>query len=1213
MFSISFVSAIRRPVVFEGGGGGWSESICDTSQAICSSASCGYQWISSGETNGSGSSSDYYDWSILTTPFINPTANSPSGLGVDNQGNVFFTSYSKHALYKCDKDLVSCSVVFGTYNIPGGDNTHLRNPEGLAIDKWNNTILVSDSGNNRILRINNAAGNYAVLDSLAFTGVKDISSDSKGNAFFVAASKVYKYDYYLFSELAQFDFVSFPGYDASKPLHGVSVGSDNLLFGTDSVLAAGYGMNKVFQLNNDLNVILREYGNGTPNANGLYWPTGIDFDWTGNKYIAEYGGDRVMKFSPDFSSKIKTFGVYDTCVQDSTHLCGAFKVRSTRYGLYATDRNNNRIILLKKMTSCCGNGSYEFPISFNSFPGACDDTGTCNQTTPNAICCNTGAGECSFNSQCYSVNDVENIDYLNYPNLNTRYDRFAVCDYGWKDGDYSKNACGKIETKNNFKNCSGEDCWLAEGETGNFAEYGDAFGGEGEGAGIFDKYGSYPVSTNAVTECCGDDSYEYAIRNVNNPNEMACCSNPNDIVVNGQCVVPNTITNQTICGEVFGECSSIGKDVFCGDNSPETIKSFDSFSGACDEPGNCNDSNSLDIACCNDGGDCVYQGACFSGGQVKSIDGTNSGYAMCNAGKWYDADVSYDVCLAAENQYNFPGCTGTDCWVSEGELSPFGEYGDNLGGEYDSGSPNSSEIYDFMPQYDVQNSQLQECCGDDSGEFYKTNGTQRACCDSPNDTVVGGECVPQNISIRDEYFLKRCVNEDNLSYCASISNAAKKNNSYLQYALQYNNSSICNSIAGNPSMQNYCIQKVALFQTQGALTDSINPTISITSASTGVPCHPYTLTGTATDNFGATNVSYSINWGGILNDSNGYVDYGNFSKQLQLSPGGNTIRVTITDAAGNYSQDTKTIFCPNILTLDQTWTGFSSSVSGIAVDNSGFVYLSEKNNFRILKLNPSNGSIVQTFNLIGQTPADSGIQLKPLGLDVDAWGNIYFAYEFAGGQTVGNAYGGVYKISSSGAFIRHLGSYDSAETTKFLRNPKDIDLAKRADGYVSMLVVADDDGGNTNLKRFAVIPSTGVPYDYFAVNDETTGGVFYAAALDNYLGHIVYASDWANSKVFFKGNQSITQIGPGIFGKFYYDPAGIEIDAPNNLLVVADGIGITMKIHFFNAVTRQFIAKQYITPIGLDGIIAIYGDYLYYTESPTGKIYKYSINRSAFT
>ena len=855
LVSFSFVSANRRPTgMVVGGGGGGEIDTCDSSALICSSAACGDQWLSSGEANGSGSFADFFDWQNLFYANPNPAAVDPTGIGVDNSGNVFFVSRAKHVLYKCDKDLLNCSIVFGEYEVSGNNSSHLSFSEGMAIDKWNNTILVADSGNNRVLRLKNEPNNYTFLDSLSINAVKDVSSDSKGNVFFVAGSKVFKHNNSLDSQLAFFDFASFPGYDASRPLQGVSTGNDNLLYGADSVLVAGNGLNKVFQLNNDLNGIIREFGTMSASQNGLHFPTGVDFDWSGNKFVAEFAGNRLTKFNPEMNSKLKSLGTYDQCVSP---WCGTFKVDASPYGLYATNRNSDKVVLLKRNASCCGNNVNENPVTFASVAGACDETGTCNQTSSNnKACCNTSAGECVFNSQCFSAGEIENIDYLQNINPSIRNARYAVCDYGWKDGDYSRNACAKIDAKLSIKNCSGEECWLAEGETSSIGEFGDSFGGEGEGSGIFDKYQSYNVQNNAITECCGDDSLEYFIRNGSNPADAACCNNPNDIVVNGQCVSPTQTINESLCGEVFGECNAIGQRIFCGDSQDEFLKEFDSFLGACNSPEGCSASLIPENACCNNSSDCVFQGACYSSGTIANIDGSsqNPSYAMCNGAKWYDADISYDTCTLTDQQFNLPNCSGTDCWTSEGEFSPFGEFGDDLGGEYNPLSPPeySSGIYDFMTEYNVNEHALQECCGDDSGEFYKTNATEKACCSSAYDTVVGGECVPENLGIRNEFFLKRCVNEQNLSYCAKISNANKKNISYLQYAVQHNNSSVCNSISGNAAMQNYCIQKVQLFQTQGALIDTVYPAASITSPSGGVSCHPYTLTGSATDNFGPT-------------------------------------------------------------------------------------------------------------------------------------------------------------------------------------------------------------------------------------------------------------------------------------------------------------------------------------------------------------------------
>jgi len=87
----------------------------------------------------------------------------------------------------------------------------------------------------------------------------------------------------------------------------------------------------------------------------------------------------------------------------------------------------------------------------------------------------------------------------------------------------------------------------------------------------------------------------------------------------------------------------------------------------------------------------------------------------------------------------------------------------------------------------------------------------------------------------------------------------------------------------------------------GANPDTTPPSLSITSSSTssGVTYH---LTGKTTDNVGATKITYTVNGGAAKTfDLSG----GTFDVRITLTPGVNTIVVTVYDAAGN--KTTKTI------------------------------------------------------------------------------------------------------------------------------------------------------------------------------------------------------------------------------------------------------------------------------------------------------------------
>lgn len=86
-------------------------------------------------------------------------------------------------------------------------------------------------------------------------------------------------------------------------------------------------------------------------------------------------------------------------------------------------------------------------------------------------------------------------------------------------------------------------------------------------------------------------------------------------------------------------------------------------------------------------------------------------------------------------------------------------------------------------------------------------------------------------------------------------------------------------------------------------TDNSNPVVAIGSAPNS-PGASYELTGVALDNVGVTGVSYTLGGGAAqeLTLSNNI-----FSATLTLSPGGNEITVTASDAAGNTGSDSITV------------------------------------------------------------------------------------------------------------------------------------------------------------------------------------------------------------------------------------------------------------------------------------------------------------------
>ena len=128
-----------------------------------------------------------------------------------------------------------------------------------------------------------------------------------------------------------------------------------------------------------------------------------------------------------------------------------------------------------------------------------------------------------------------------------------------------------------------------------------------------------------------------------------------------------------------------------------------------------------DAVCCNSPNDCVFNGVCFTS-NAENAGPYNLGLTpndlivLCEPGSgiWYDCDNSQGACTE-------PASTGR-CglnWVAGGEAAAFGEYATGT---------------------------ATECCGDDSGEFYRNTPqgivALSACCNLATDCAdTDGSCV----------------------------------------------------------------------------------------------------------------------------------------------------------------------------------------------------------------------------------------------------------------------------------------------------------------------------------------------------------------------------------------------------------------------------------------------------------------------------------------
>ncbi len=93
--------------------------------------------------NGAGAN-DSYDF-VLSIPSQQWNFSDPSGIAVDNHGNVYVVDDGNHRIQK-----FSSSGTFLTmWGSSGSDDSQFNDPEGVAVDNRGN-VYVADTGNHRI-------------------------------------------------------------------------------------------------------------------------------------------------------------------------------------------------------------------------------------------------------------------------------------------------------------------------------------------------------------------------------------------------------------------------------------------------------------------------------------------------------------------------------------------------------------------------------------------------------------------------------------------------------------------------------------------------------------------------------------------------------------------------------------------------------------------------------------------------------------------------------------------------------------------------------------------------------------------------------------------------------------------------------------------------------------------------------------------------------
>ena len=215
---------------------------------------------------------------------IDASFDNPEGLAIDTLSNIYVADTDNSAIR-----LISTN---GTVSYWAGDGQGfengagpegaLDNPRGVAVDAAGN-VYVADAGNGRVLEFS-TQGRVSTFDS-DFSDPFGLAFDSSGNLYVADSWSNFAIDE-VTPEGTQTEL-----YYADQELEGIAVdGAGNVYYST-------YNNGNIYKLSTtNKNPTVYQ----TNNANGvaLSHPSGLTFDGSGNLYVADIEGNRIVIITP---------------------------------------------------------------------------------------------------------------------------------------------------------------------------------------------------------------------------------------------------------------------------------------------------------------------------------------------------------------------------------------------------------------------------------------------------------------------------------------------------------------------------------------------------------------------------------------------------------------------------------------------------------------------------------------------------------------------------------------------------------------------------------------------------------------------------------------------------------------------------------------------------------------------------------------------------
>ena len=308
----------------------------------------------------------------------------PRGVAFDAYGDMWVPDQSNNRILEFVppfSDGMSASLVLGqsgfTANTPGTGRNSLKGPRAVAFDSGGD-LWVADTGNDRILEFvppfTSGMSASLVIGQTSFTGgcvtfcsVWGLAFDQYGNLWATNSGE-------------------------DTILEFTSPSSDNLSTTASLVFGPGFAAYTV------------TCSSSSPTCLQFVSPVGIAFDSYGNMYVADWGNNRTLGFTPDeYTEDLAPFVVIgqpdlattgcttsQSGLASQSGLCGPTGVAFDSGGnLWVADGENNRLMEFEACGECDGT-PFTTGMSASVVIGQPDFTSSASETTQSGLWLSTG-------------------------------------------------------------------------------------------------------------------------------------------------------------------------------------------------------------------------------------------------------------------------------------------------------------------------------------------------------------------------------------------------------------------------------------------------------------------------------------------------------------------------------------------------------------------------------------------------------------------------------------------------------------------------------------------------------------------------------------------------------------------------------------------------------------------------------------------------------